>query len=73
MRVPFIILSKKGIKAKRFKAVLDTDNAEKVLQLIYQAHVILPWVRLDFTKNGVYSSYIHIHIHIHTHTVILKL
>jgi len=26
---------KKGLKAKRFKAALDTDYAEKVLQLIY--------------------------------------
>ncbi|WP_157822483.1 transposase [Psychromonas sp. Urea-02u-13] len=26
---------KKGLKAKRFKATLDTDYADKVLQLIY--------------------------------------
>jgi predicted transposase YbfD/YdcC len=26
---------RKGLKAKRFKAALDTDYAEKVLQLIY--------------------------------------
>jgi len=26
---------KKGLKAKRFKAALDTNYAEKVLQLIY--------------------------------------
>jgi hypothetical protein len=28
--------SKKGLKAKRFKAALDTDYAEKVIQLVFK-------------------------------------
>jgi len=32
---------KKGMKAKRFKAALDTDHAEKVLKLTYWAYIIL--------------------------------
>ncbi|WP_157964711.1 hypothetical protein [Algibacillus agarilyticus] len=33
----------KGLKAKRFKTALATDYADKVFQLVFYAHVILPW------------------------------
>jgi hypothetical protein len=38
----------KGLKAKRFKAALDTEYAEKVIQLFIDDAVILPWTY--FTK-----------------------